>query len=179
MIRLWWLGAVSFASALALGGCDGGKDDDSADEANDDSADDDAATDDSGSGDEAPIASCEAELRDDTYAVGLAKDGALLRVTFVDAMPAPPARYDNLWIVQVSDVATGTPLADCVGEAIPVMPDHMHGTSIEAHVTAGETAGEYVIDPVNLFMPGLWEVTLRFTCGELTDEVVFSFCVDP
>jgi len=130
-------------------------------------------------GNEMPPGGCETETRDDTYAVGLAKDGELLRVAFVDAMPAPPARFDNRWVVQVLDKATGVPLTDCVGEAIPFMPDHMHGSSIEAHVTAGETAGEYVIDPVNLHMPDLWEVTLEFTCGDVTDEVVFSFCVDP
>lgn len=179
------LATVAFAGALALGGCgetNGSQaSDDDDDSAGDEAADDqsDGGSSDDGSGSEAPAASCETEMRDDTYAIGLAKDGAALRVTFVDAMPAPPARYDNAWIVMVTDAATGEPVADCLGEAIPFMPDHMHGTSIEAHVTAGENPGEYVIDPVNLFMPGLWEVTLEFTCGEVSDDVVFSFCVDP
>ena len=33
---------------------------------------------------------------------------------------------------------------------------------------------------VNLFMPGLWQVKLAFILPEQgTDEVIFSFCVDP
>ena len=38
-------------------------------------------------GDEMPARQCETETRDDTYAVGLAKDGERLRVAFVDAQP--------------------------------------------------------------------------------------------
>lgn len=131
-------------------------------------------------GDEMPPRQCETETRADTYAVGLAKDGESIRVEFVDAMPAPPARYDNRWVVRVLDEVTGEPLAGCESEVTPWMIDHMHGTSIETHVTPGDSPGEYVADPVNLHMPDLWRVTLDFTCpGEIEDSVEFFFCVDP
>jgi len=40
--------------------------------------------------------------------------------------------------------------------------------------------GTYVLSPVNMFMPGLWEITLRIAADDHDDdEVVFSFCVDP
>jgi len=132
------------------------------------------------SADELPEArDCTTETRADDYAVGLAKTGAAYTVTFVDAMPAPPTRGDNTWRVRVAD-AGGAAMSEMIMDAAPFMPDHMHGTSIVAHVSPGETAGEYVIAPVSLFMPGLWEVTLELVAPDGTqDEVVFGFCVDP
>jgi hypothetical protein len=153
--------------ACVCAGCGQGGDH-AADEASDDA------------GDEAPIAACETDTRDDTYVLGLSKQGEHIHVEFVEASPAPPIRGDNRWVVAVSEMGTHAALADCEGDAVPWMRDHMHGTSIEAHVTAGATPGEYIIDPVNMFMPSLWDVTLSFACpGEQRDEVVFSFCVDP
>lgn len=137
------------------------------------------------SGDESPTTGpaggqdCSDESRDDEYMLGLERSGAQVTVRFVDAMPAPPARFDNTWIIEVLD-GTGTPLDDVALEVEPYMPDHMHGTSIATKVTAMEEPGQLELDPVNLFMPGLWEVRLRFTMAdESTDEVVFRFCVDP
>ncbi len=73
-----------------------------------------------------------------------------------------------------------TPVDDVGLEVEPYMPDHMHGASIATKVTAMEEPGQLELDPVNLFMPGLWEVRLHFTMpDESTDEVVFRFCVDP
>jgi len=101
-------------------------------------------------------------------------------VRFVDAMPAPPARFDNTWIIEVVDLASGMPVDDAVLEVDPRMPDHNHGTSIQCEVTAMAAPGQFQLDPVNLFMPGLWEVELDFTLAdETTDRVVFKFCVDP
>ena len=39
----------------------------------------------------APELPCADETRDDDYAVGLSKSGAIVTAEFVDAMPAPPA----------------------------------------------------------------------------------------
>ncbi len=117
---------------------------------------------------------CETETRADTYALGLAKTGTATTVTFVDAMPAPPTRGDNRWTVQVTD-DRGAAMTGLELSATPFMPDHMHGTTVETEVTElGD--GTYVLEPVNLFMPGLWEVTLELGTD---DEVVFAFCVDP
>jgi hypothetical protein len=122
---------------------------------------------------------CSNETRDDVYMLGLERSGEQLTVRFVDAVPAPPARFDNTWILEVLD-ATGTPVDDVALEVEPYMPDHMHGTSIATKVTAMDEPGQIELDPVNLFMPGLWEVRLRFTMADAsTDEVVFRFCVDP
>jgi hypothetical protein len=56
----------------------------------------------------------------------------------------------------------------------------MHGTSIACQVTEMDAPGQLQLDPVNLFMPGLWEVRLDFLLDEgASDQVVFRFCVDP
>jgi hypothetical protein len=59
----------------------------------------------------------------------------------------------------------------------PWMPDHGHGTSAQALVTPSATTGQYVIDPLYLFMAGYWTVTLTITSGSVTDTVVFSLCL--
>lgn len=144
-----------------------------------------AGCDDGGSNDEAAddgmtMQGCEAEERDDTYALGLEKSGSAVRVQFVDAVPAPPDRGDNTWTLRVLDVATGAPMQDMAVAVDPFMPDHMHGTSIPVDVTPMDEPGVLQLDPVNLFMPGLWEVTIDFTLADGTeDAVVFRFCVDP
>ena len=143
----------------------------------------------SGSGDEADSgdehdhdveSGCAAETRDDEYTLGMEKAGTAVRVRFVDALPAPPDRGDNTWTIEVVDLATGMPLDDVSLVVEPYMPDHMHGTSIQCNVTDMPEPGELHLEPVNLFMPGLWEVRLHFTLAdETTDRVDFSFCVDP
>ncbi|HWB81287.1 MAG TPA: FixH family protein [Nannocystaceae bacterium] len=121
---------------------------------------------------------CATEARADTYVLGMAKQGERVQVAFVDALPAPPERGDNTWRVAITQA--GAPLSDVEVEVEPYMPDHMHGTSIEAHVTAADAPGEYVIEPVNMFMPGLWQVQLYMTLPDGSDDQVqFDFCVDP
>lgn len=123
---------------------------------------------------------CAAETRDDEYTLGMEKAGTAVRVRFVDALPAPPDRGDNAWTIEVIDIATGMPLDDVSLVVEPYMPDHMHGTSIAAHVTAADVPGEYVIAPVNMFMPGLWQVHLYLSLADGSDDQVeFDFCVDP
>ncbi|MBK8714627.1 MAG: FixH family protein [Deltaproteobacteria bacterium] len=142
--------------------------------------DEDGGSGDAGSSTGEPVSGCAAEDRDDDYALGLARDGSKLRVRFVDALPAPPSRGDNTWTLAVEDLATGMPVDDAQLAVEPYMPDHMHGTSIACHVTDMDPPGEVMLEPVNLFMPGLWEVRLHFTLADAsTDTVVFRFCVDP
>lgn len=123
---------------------------------------------------------CDAETRDDSYAVGLERSGDHVTARFVDAMPAPPDRGDNRWVLDILDRGTLTPLGEFDLEVDPFMPDHMHGTSIACNVTPTDVPGQVSLEPVNLFMPGLWEVRLNFALDEgATDQVVFRFCVDP
>ena len=116
----------------------------------------------------------------DDYFVGFQRSGSVVTVEFVDANPAPPARGDNRWEILVTDAAS-TPLEDLELEVVPFMVAHGHGTPVEVEVTPVDGApGHYILDPVNMFMAGIWDVTMTFTLPDATqDETVFKFCVDP
>lgn len=155
---------LSFAPALL--GCDDGSSTDNQEDSGTESG-------------EHMMADCSMEDRDDEFAIGLSKSGEATVVSFVAADPAPPAMGDNTWTVTVSDPG-GEPLADASITAVtPKMPDHGHGTPVEAVATATANPGEFTITPVNLFMAGYWEVTLDIDAGGgTTDSVVFAFCVE-
>lgn len=172
MVLLRWL--VLPMACLAPLACDRASDDD-------DGAAADAGSGGSSSGGEAGGSSpCASETRNDVYMVGMEKVGEQLAVRIVDAMPAPPERFDNAWTIEVLDAATMQPRTDATLEVEPFMPDHNHGSSVKCEVTPMDAAGQYQLDPINLFMPGLWEVRLHFTLADMSkDELVFKFCVDP
>lgn len=139
----------------------------------------DPAVEDDPADDAEPVArDCAVEARADDYALGMRRSGERLAVAILDATPAPPSRGDNTWRVRVEDDA-GLPQPATI-EVSTFMPDHQHGSSIAAQVEPTEATGEFVISPVNLFMPGLWEVTLDLQQEDgAEDAVVFRFCVDP
>ncbi|MFO0635044.1 MAG: FixH family protein [Nannocystaceae bacterium] len=124
-----------------------------------------------------PPPACATETRDDTYALGLDREGTWARARFVDAQPAPPARGDNTWLLDIVD-HDGAPMTGLELTVDPYMPDHAHGTAIRCEVDE-QAPGRYALSPINLFMPGLWQVTIAVRDGAREDEVVFSFCVDP
>ena len=121
---------------------------------------------------------CDLETRDDTYVANLEKAGSDVTVALMESTPAPPAKNDNTWRVRVVDV-NGAPLSGLSLAVTPWMPDHGHGTLVAPVVTEQAEAGEYLIEPVNLRMPGLWDVTVEVSDGTgLEDEVMFSFCIE-
>lgn len=120
---------------------------------------------------------CEAEDRDEAFVAGMEKTGTGgRRFVLLSSTPAPPARDDNTWEIAIDQA--GVPYEGAV-EVTPFMPDHRHGTPIEAVVTPVEgMPGRYTASPVNLWMPGLWEVTVEAQPSENErDSVVFSFCI--
>jgi hypothetical protein len=121
---------------------------------------------------------CAMETRADTFVVGLEKLGnaGLLDFKLMDATPAPPARDDNTWVIEI-DMAGGAPVSGAAMVAVPFMPDHQHGTPIAVHITPEATPGQYKLTPVNLWMPGLWETTIQATAGTTSDTVVYRFCI--
>jgi hypothetical protein len=121
---------------------------------------------------------CALDERGETFVAGMSKTGANgYAFALDDAVPSPPAKTDNVWTVAVTE--PGGAAATSVGmTAVPFMPDHGHGTPIGAVATAvGD--GSFTIEPINLWMPGLWEIRLAATDGDTAlDQVVFRFCVD-
>ena len=117
---------------------------------------------------------CALESRDDEFVVGLAKTGQQVTFTLLSASPAPPARGDNTFVLQL-DTANG-PLSNASMRVTPFMPDHGHGTAIPVGIQPLPEAGQYELAPVNLWMPALWEITLSVTSAP-TDSAVFRFCI--
>jgi hypothetical protein len=122
---------------------------------------------------------CAAETRDDEFVMGLSKPGAQSRFEFklVSSDPAPPARGDNVWIVELSTMTSpASPVTGASMTVTPFMPDHEHGSGETVVVTPMSEPGRYKLEPVNLWMPGLWEVTMQVS-GTPSDRAVFKFCL--
>jgi hypothetical protein len=111
----------------------------------------------------------------DTFGIGLAKTGtAGLTYTFTAGMT--PIRGDNDWGVRITDTASA-PVTGATLTVTPFMPAHQHGSPINVVVTE-QADGTYDLNPVNLWMPGVWETTIKTVATSATDTVVFSFCVE-
>ena len=117
---------------------------------------------------------CATEDRDDDFVAGMSKEGDVFTFRLMDAIPAPPDKGDNTWTIRVEDGGEGVP-----GLALDValnMPDHGHGTPVGVEIT-DEGDGNYTADPLNMWMPGLWDATISADDGAADDSVTFSFCV--
>lgn len=149
---------LSLILGLALFGCDDG------DEPMEEVVDD-----------EEELTRCEEETRDDPFHLGIERQGEVMRMTFTDAEPSTPVRGLNKWTLAVADGE-----APVVGAGLSVrawMPDHGHGSPQPVGIMeVGE--GEYVLDPVNLFMAGYWEITITAEAEDVMDETMFPFCVE-
>lgn len=122
---------------------------------------------------------CAAETRDDDFVLGLTKPGDSGQLSFklITADPAPPARGDNSWILELDTMAApAAPVTGATMSVTPFMPDHSHGSGKTVIVTPMTEAGQYKLEPVNLWMPGLWEVTITVS-GAQPDRAVFRFCL--
>lgn len=132
-------------------------------------------------GDDEPPVDCTKVTGADTFTVGLPKmgQGGTLDFKLLSATPAPPARGDNTWVVQINETASGAaPLEGATLQVTPFMPAHQHGSPIMVQVTPMPDAGQYKLEPVNLWMPGVWETTIRASAGTSTDSAVYKFCIE-
>lgn len=132
-----------------------------------------------------PASACASETRAEAYTPGMEKTSPSgnLVVRLVESQPAPPQKGDNTWTLQIRDKAGG-PLPGAMLQVDPFMPDHGHGTPIKAQSTelsAPAPAGQYRVSPINLFMPGLWQVTITATPStppQTPESVMFPFCIE-
>lgn len=140
-----------------------------------------ACTHDHGGGEE--TVDCTQVSGTDEFVVGLDKPGqaGLLAFQMMSADPAPPQRGDNTWVVQLSELGSGgagAPIDGATLTATPFMPEHQHGSPLRVVVTPAGAPGQYTLSPVNLWMPGVWETTIRATSGTTIDSAVFRFCIN-
>ena len=121
----------------------------------------------------------------DTYVPGMKKPGDAGRYSFelVSSTPAPPALDDNTFVVQVSD-ADESPVAGELSVALD-MPEHGHPSPKQPNVSFDPAASAFTLDPMQLFMVGLWRLTFTFTpdagsasASVVGDSAVFKFCID-
>jgi hypothetical protein len=124
---------------------------------------------------------CGADTRGQTYLPGMAQTGMdhLLTVKLMSSDPGPPIKGNNNWVIQVNDAMSAAAVDGLNINAVPFMPDHGHGTPIKVAITP-MGSGTYGLAPVNLFMAGLWQITINMTSADMktSDLVVFSFCVE-
>ena len=116
------------------------------------------------------------EPEGDPIAVGFSVTGeGGLTAELAALEPAAPVRGDNAWTVRLK--AGDAALEGCAIVVEPYMPAHDHGTGEVAEVEAlGE--GQYRLEPINLFMRGLWTVDLDLDCAGRTDRVRFEVWIE-
>jgi len=117
---------------------------------------------------DAEFYSCADETRALPYMKGMTLDSSggsfaltVLDSQFPDEKDVPhsqaPAKGTNIWTVRITDVATGAPLDGLTIAVTPRMPDHPnHGTLAVVITPLG--AGTYDVEPLYLWMAGLWNV---------------------
>ncbi len=134
-----------------------------------------ACSSDGGGGDDGTSYNCAAETRDDDFVVGISKVGTNgVQFKLLEATPAPPARGDNVWVLELTKA--GTPVNGAAMIVTPFMPDHQHGTPTDVLIEPMSGPGQYKLAPVNMWMPGLWETTIQVD-GPDADKAVFRFCI--
>ena len=111
------------------------------------------------------------------YRTNMTQTGDYFSVRLNVADPGPPVRGDqNIWMVTILD-ESGSP-SPCAISVDAIMPDHGHGTTPVPEAKALDDLGTFEIAPLNLFMPGLWEVIFDLECGEREDRVVYAFWIE-
>ena len=114
----------------------------------------------------------------DSYSAGLEKAGETAKIRLLDAQPAPPARGNNEWQVQVLD-SGDAPIGDAVITRVkPFMPDHGHGPSTEPDIGEVADDGTAAIRAIDFMMPGVWTITFSVDSASGPDAAVFAFCID-
>jgi len=144
-----------------------------------------ATSDDAAVADDALIGevSCQDDPRVDHYVANLKKPGQKGVYTFQVSQsdPAPPAKGSNKFVVNITDADE-----KAVGGELRVslkMPDHGHGTSVKPAITFDPATSSYTVDPLYLFMSGVWRIQLDAYAGDPdagppTDTVAFLFCIE-
>lgn len=119
---------------------------------------------------------CTNDTRAKPYSAGEKFEGSNgVVITLDDSDPAPPARGDNTWTLEISD-STGTAISDATVTVSQKMVDHGHGGAKIINVTSlGD--GSYKAAPVNFNMSGYWENYFDVKTATVDDQVDVKICV--
>lgn len=116
----------------------------------------------------------------DSYVAGLEKvgTGETLRVQLTQSDPIPKYTGYYTWKITILD-NLGQPIEGAEVGAVPTMPDHGHGTYPPLTTATENGEGVYTLTDMDLFMSGVWVVTIRVKTAEGTeDEVEYAFLLD-
>ena len=131
--------------------------------------------------------SCEQDPRLDAYA-DLDKSGDLGVLSFrlAEVQPSPPAKGNNTFRLQITD-AGGVPMNGDLRVDLK-MPDHGHGTSVKPRISFDPATQQYTVEPLYLFMPGVWRIQLEEYAGTAAegtaagatplDRTALFFCIE-
>ena len=129
------------------------------------------------------IVSCTGDPRVDVYTANLKKAGqrGVLTFTLVESNPAPPARGNNVLKLRVDDTDGTAVTGDLF--AVLKMPDHGHNVQVQPLVSFSASTATYTIDPVYLFMAGVWRLqfdvyAVDSDAGVPIDTGVYFFCIE-
>ena len=130
--------------------------------------------------DDAGVVNCANDARVSTYTPNMTVNSTAgaIKVSLVSS-PGPPARGNNVWTLHITN-ASGTAMSGISLGYKTIMPDHGHGSPISTPSIMDKGAGNYDVNPVDLFMPGVWHVWFyNATPGSSTptDTADFFFCV--
>jgi hypothetical protein len=114
----------------------------------------------------------------DMYQAGMSRQAEPGDVTveLVESVPAPPVvRSDNTWWLKLTD-SEGQPLLGAQLLVTPFMPKHQHGSAEVVVEELGD--GRYKLSPIELVMPGVWEIPTSVTPADgETSKMTFRFCI--
>ena len=115
----------------------------------------------------------------DAYAANMVKSSksGALKLTLVASDPSPPSVGLNTWVLRVTD-GSGTPVAGGLTKVSPFMPYHNHGPSVKPTLVK-QPDGSYSVTNIDLFMPGVWQVTVTGAAVDAgsPDVVQLNFCI--
>jgi len=129
-------------------------------------------------GDGSMLYSCATETRAPAYVLPMNETSAkgTFLATLMSSDPAKLVKGNNTWTVQIAD-SGGAPVPGLTIGVLPYMPDHQHGTTVQAAVT-DKGGGLYEITPLYLYMEGFWQVTLSLQpASGASDSTVFDVCI--
>ena len=125
---------------------------------------------------DAGVVNCASDPRVSTYSANMtvnSKNGGI-KMSLVSS-PAPPSRGNNVWTLHVTN-ASGTAMPGLSLGYMTIMPDHGHGSPIANPAITDKGGGNYDVNPVDLFMPGVWHVWFWSSTAP-SDTADFFFCV--
>ncbi|MDX2052670.1 MAG: FixH family protein [Polyangiaceae bacterium] len=125
------------------------------------------------------VTDCQADpnLFDFSGRMVAASEQGTFQLRMLELAPEVPTKGDNRWTIELLDTQQA-PLENPEIQVTPFMPQHGHGTGVKAVVAKGEVLGTWIVSPVNLWMPGLWEVKLTVSHRGQIDNLVIRACIE-